>query len=147
MKMELPVSSPAEAHQVINGLYQQVIKPHTRTGARGVITWHTENTWLRERLYAAFHGPILEAFRDQVWFTDADTGRRFRYSKEVWKEHLKREFCPRKYEERTNKTTGEITTRELELSLTNLTDDELQEFLMDVQAFGALDLGVIFDDE
>jgi len=145
--VQVMVASPREAHQVLNNLYQQVVKPHTRTGARGVLTWQTESSYRREQLYAAFHGPILKAFREQVWFTDEESGRRFRYSKEAWKQYLKQEFCPVKFEERINRQTGEVEMRELELSLTNLSDDELQLFLTEVQAFGINDLGIVFEEE
>ncbi len=72
--LQYRVSSPREAHDTVLGLYQGVMKPHTRGGAAGVITWQTESSYLRTKLRAAFHGPVLKAISEQVWFTDEATG-------------------------------------------------------------------------
>ena len=72
--LQFRVASPREAHDTAVGLYQGVMKPHTRTGAAGVITWQTESSWLRTKLRAAFHGPVLKAISEQVWFTDEASG-------------------------------------------------------------------------
>ncbi|MDB5731734.1 MAG: hypothetical protein JWQ03_1629 [Variovorax sp.] len=147
MKLECVVASPVEAHSVVNNLFQHHIKPHTRTGAQGVITWQTMSAYLHEKHRAAFHGPILKAFSEQVWFIDGETGRRFRWSKAAWKQWLKEEFCPQKFEEYTDRTTGEVKTRVLPLSTESLSDDEYQEFLMAVQACGMLDFNIEFEEE
>lgn len=148
-RLELVVSSPVEAHQALNGLYKEVVKPHTRTGAAGVIVWQTMSSYLHERLRAAFHGPICKAFSEQVWFTDADTGKRFRYSRAVWKEALKQEFLVPKLEEYIARRGGseEVRVRMQRLSTEDLTDDEYQEFLMEVQAFGVTEYGMVFEEE
>lgn len=145
--LQLVVSTPVEAHQAITGLYQHVIKPHTRTGAQGVITWETKNDYLHAKLRAAFHGPVLKAIAEQVWFTDEKTGRKFRYSRDAWKEYLKRQFIAPKVEQYTVKATGEIKTRLRRLSTEALSDDEYSAFLMEVQAFAIVDLGVEFEEE
>jgi hypothetical protein len=144
--LQFRVASPREAHETVVGLYEGVMKPHTRSGAAGVITWQTENEWLRMKMRAAFHGPVLKAFSEQVWFTDEASGRRFRYSRRVWKEFLKEQFLNPKLEERTDQTTGEITPTMLETSTEGLSDDEYLDFLTEVQAFG-IDLGVVFEEE
>lgn len=144
--LQLVVSSPVQAHQAVNDLYQGVIKPHTRTGAQGVITWQTMNSWLREKHRAAFHGYILDTFAEGVWFTDADTGLPFRFSKPVWKHYLKTRFLAPKVEEYVDKH-GEVKFRELPLSTESLSDDEYSEFLMAVQAFAVCDLGLDFPEE
>lgn len=145
--MQLVVSSPREAHESLNGLYQHVIKPHTRTGAQGVITWQTKNEHQRLKMRGAFHGPILKAISEQVWFKD-ERGRAYRYSREVWKHFLKQQFLTPVMEEYTSrKHGGEIRVRQRRLSTEDLSDDEYQTFLMEVQAFATVDLGVEFEEE
>jgi hypothetical protein len=149
VKLEFVVASPVEAHQVINGLYREVVKPHTAKGAQGVLSWQTMSSWLHERHRAAFHGPVCKAFSDQVWFTDAETGRRFRYSRELWKHFLKQQFLEPKVEQYIARRGDceEVRVRMLRLSTEDLTDDEYNEFLMEVQSFGVNECGVIFDEE
>jgi hypothetical protein len=148
VKLELVVSSPVEAHQVINGLYREVVKPHTAKGAQGVLSWQTMSSWLHERHRAAFHGPVCKAFAEQVWFKDAETGRRFRYSRRTWKEFLKQEFLVPKVEEFIQRrgATEEVAVRLRRLSTEDLSDDEYQEFLMEVQAFG-IEWNVNFEED
>jgi frataxin-like iron-binding protein CyaY len=145
--LQFRVASPREAHDTVVGLYQGVMKPHTRTGAAGVITWQTENEWLRMKMRAAFHGPILKAISEQVWFTDEASGRRFRYSRSVWKEFLKVQFLNPKLEERVDQVTGELKPTLCCTSTEELSDDEYLEFLMEVQSFAILDLGVVFEED
>lgn len=145
--LQFRVASPREAHETVLGLYQGVMKPHTAHGAAGVITWQTENSWLRMKMRAAFHGPILRAISEQVWFTDEESGRRFRYSRKVWKEFLKVQFLNPKVEERVEPVTGELKPTLCTTSTEELSDDEYGEFLMEVQAFAILDLGVVFEEE
>jgi hypothetical protein len=140
------VNTPVDAHQVLSNLFQQQVKPHTRQGKRGVITWHTESTYLRLKHRGAFHGYILDAFSNQVWFKDETTGRQFRYAKEVWKEYLKQQFLPPRMEE-YRKRTGEIAVRKRRPSTEDLTDDEYSLFLDQVCAFGITELGIEFPEE
>jgi hypothetical protein len=144
--LQFRVASPREAHDTAVGLYQGVMKPHTRTGAAGVITWQTESSWLRTKLRAAFHGPVLKAISEQVWFTDEASGRRFRYSRAVWKEYLKQQFLDPKVEEYVD-GADEIKVRLCRTSTEDLSDDEYLAFLMEVQAFAITDLGVEFEEE
>lgn len=145
--LQVVVSSPADAHQVMNNLYQGVIKPHTKTGAQGVLTWETMSTKLRLKHRGAFHGPVLKAISDQVWFTDEKTGRRFRYAKAIWKEFFKQQFLEPKLEEYRVKATGEIKVRLRRLSTEELSDDEYSDFLHQVQAFAMDELNVEFEEE
>lgn len=138
MRQTYDVSSPKQAHQAVNDLYQGVIKPYTTTGARGRIIWETVNPKHREALRKMFHGPILRDFSEQVWLTDPETNRRIRYAPAVWKEHLKDLFCPMKEEPRNKKL---VKSTEL------LSDDEFSDFLTEVQAFGVVDLGIEFTEK
>jgi hypothetical protein len=149
MRLELVVASPVEAHEALNGLYRNVVKPHTRTGAQGVISWQTMSSKLHERHRAAFHGPICKAFSEQVWFKDAETGRAFRYSRTAWKEALKQEFLLPRIEEYIARRGGseEVRVRMLRLSTEDLYDDEYQDFLLEVQAFGVTEYGMVFEEE
>jgi hypothetical protein len=145
--LQLVVSTPVEAHQAMNGLYKEVIKPHTATGATGVLTWQTSSSYLRLKHRGAFHGPVLRDISEQVWFTDEKTGRRFRYGREVWKEFFKRELLEPKLEEYTVRSTGEVKVRLRRLSTEDLSDDEYSEFLAAVMGFACTELGVEFQDE
>jgi len=132
------VSNPHQAHQAVVDLYQGVIKPHTKTGARGRIIFETINTNLRHELRKMFHGPILTDFSQQVWITDPDTKRRIRYSPAAWKVLLKDMFCPAQFD---------AAGKELDKSTEALSDDEFSEFLTQVQAFGVVDLGIEFTEK
>jgi hypothetical protein len=146
VKFETVVASPVEGYEAITGMWTQLVKPHTTKGAAGVLSWQTLNTWLHERHRAAFHGPIVRAIAEQVWFTDQVSGKRFRYSRATWKEFLKSEFLDPKVEECTVKATGEVKYRLKRLSTEDLSDDEYQAFLMEVQAFG-IEWGVEFPED
>ena len=141
------VSTPVDAREAMGSMYRSHVQPHTKTGAAGVLTWQTESSWLREKMRGAFHGHILDAFADQVWFRDEKTGLAFRYAKPVWKEYLKQQFLTPKYDERIVKGTGELKLRARRLSTEELSDDEYGEFMLKVQAFGVVDLGIEFDEE
>lgn len=138
MRQTFDVCSPKQAHQTVNDLYQGVIKPYTRTGARGRIIWETVNPTHRQALRRMFHGPILTDFSEQVWLTDPDTGRRIRYAPAAWKELLKDMFCPPREEPRN---------KQLVKSTELLSDDEFSDFLTEVQAFGVVDLGIEFTEK
>lgn len=144
--LQFMVASPVEANQVLNGLYKEVVKPHTAKGAAGVISWQTHNVYLREKHRGAFHGPVLKAIAEQLWFTDEKTGARFRYSRAFWKRWLKEEFLTPKVQEYVVKKTGEVKYRLLPLSTEALSDDEYNVFLLEVQAFGT-HWGVVFEEE
>jgi hypothetical protein len=129
--------SPREAHEAVIELYQQVLKPYTRRGARGRLIFESINHHKRHELRKMFHGPILADFAEQVWLPDPETRRKVRYAPIVWKEHLKDLFCPMKENPRTKK---------LERSTELLNDDEFSVFLEQVRAYGVVDLGVEFTE-
>lgn len=132
------VSNPREAHEAVNDLYKNVIKPHTCRGARGRIIFESVNDNLRHELRKMFHGPILADFAEQVWLPDPETRNRVRYAPAVWKEHLKDLFCPLKTDPRTGQPA-----KSTEL----LSDDEFSEFLEQVRAYGVLDCGIEFTEK
>lgn len=132
------VSSPREAHEAVTELYQQVMKPYTRRGARGRIIFESVCHWRRHELRKMFHGPMLADFAEQVWLPEPGTGRRIRYAPIVWKEHLKDLFCPMK---------ENLRTKKLERSTELLNDDEFSEFLEKVRAYGTMDLGIEFTEK
>jgi hypothetical protein len=133
------VASPRQAHEAVNHLYQEVIKPHTRKGAQGRVIFETVNTHLRHELRKMFHGPILTDFSQQVRLPDPVTGKLVRYSPRAWKFHLKDLFCPAQFDENTG--------AELPKSTEALSDDEFSEFLVAVQAYGVVDLGITFTEK
>jgi len=139
MRHAYDVASPRQAHEAVNHLFQQVIKPHTRTGAAGRVIFETVNTHLRHELRKMFHGPILNDFAWQVWLPDPVTGGMRRYTPRVWKRHLKDVFCPAQFDD--------VTGEELEKSTERLSDDEFSEFIVAVQAYGVVELGITFTEK
>jgi hypothetical protein len=67
----------------------------------------------------------------------------------LWKHFLKQQFLEPKVEEYIARRgdSEEVRVRMLRLSTEDLTDDEYNEFLMEVQSFGVNECGVIFDEE
>jgi hypothetical protein len=138
VKTSFDVASPRQAHEAVNQLYQQVIKPYTRTGAAGRVIFETINTHLRHELRKMFHGPILSDFAEQVRLRDPETGRMVRYTPSAWKEHLKDLFCPAQFD---------ASGKALPKSTESLSDDEFSDFLIAVQAYGVVDLGITFSEK
>jgi hypothetical protein len=145
--LQFLVRTPVQAHETINGLWKGVIQPHTRTGAAGVITWETHNAWLRRKMRAKFHGPVLRDISEQVWLTDPKTGLRYRNTKAVWKEFFRELFIEPDIEEYKVRATGEIKYRLKRLSTESLSDDQFSEFLTAVEAYAITELDVEFQDE
>lgn len=141
------VASPRQAHEVLNALFQQDIKPHTSKGQRGRIRWETVTRHYRHQLRKLFHGPVLRDIALQVWVRDEVTGCRVRYTPAAWKLLFAQMFIDPTFEEYTVKSTGEVKVRERRRSTEELNDDEFQEFLTQVQAFAVVDLGVEFTEQ
>lgn len=138
MRHAYDVASPRQAHEAVNHLYQQVIKPHTRKGAAGRVIFETVNTHLRHELRKMFHGPILTDFSQQVWLWDPVQEKRVRYSPAVWKRHLKDLFCPAQFDD---------DGKELPKSTERLSDDAFSDFIAEVQAYGVVDCGITFTEK
>lgn len=138
MRHAYDVASPRQAHEAVNHLYQEVIKPHTRKGAHGRVIFETVNTHLRHELRKMFHGPILSDFAWQAWLPDPITGKPRRYTPRAWKEHLKDLFCPARFDD---------DGKELPKSTEALSDDEFSEFILAVQAYGVVDCGITFSEK
>jgi hypothetical protein len=141
------VSSPRQAHEVVTELYQNQIKPHTKTGAKGLITWQTVNAYRRHQLRKMFHGPVLRDIAQQVWVRDAITGCRIRYTPIAWKLFFAQLFIEPTFEEYTVKATGEVKVRERRRSTEELGDDAFAEFVLQVQAWAAVEYGVEFTEQ
>jgi hypothetical protein len=93
-----------------------------------------------------FHGPVLRDIAEQVWLLDEQRGVRVRYAPPAWKELFRQWFVAPTFEEFTVKRTGEVKLRERRRSTEELSDDEFAVFLLQVQAFAVLDLGVEFTE-
>lgn len=140
-------ASPVEAHRVVNELFQNQIKPHTAKGAKGRLTWETVNDYRRHQLRKLFHGAVLRDISEQVWFRDPVTGCRVRYHPLTWKRYFAELFIEPQFEEYTVKSTGEVKVRQRRRSTEELSDDQFAEFLLQVQAFATVDLGVEFTEQ
>ena len=141
------VANPREAHEAVNALYQHEIKPHTSKGAAGRIVWETVNDYRRHQLRKFFHGAVLRDIAEQVWFRDPVIGCRVRYHPLTWKRYFAELFIEPQFEEYTVKATGEVKVRQRRRSTEELSDDQFAEFLLQVQAFAAVDLGVEFAEQ
>lgn len=140
------VNSPRSAHAAVRELYLQDIKPHTKRGAKGRITWETVNDHRRHQMRKFFHGPVLRDIAEQVWLLDEQRGVRVRYAPMVWKYFFRELFVEPTFEEFVVRSTGEVKVRECRRSTEALSDDEFAVFLLQVQAFAVVDLGVEFTE-
>lgn len=142
--VQFMVRSPREAVEVMDGLLVNIIEPHVRTGRAGILTWQSESVYLREKHRGLFHGPILTAFHEGLWLDDPRTGQFRTYSREVWKEFLKRQFLTPRIQEYVTRH-GEIKYRQLPLSTEALSNDEYSDFLHQCIALGH-EHGVNFEE-
>ena len=140
------VNSPRSAHAAVQELYLQDIKPHTKRGAKGRITWETVNDHRRHQMRKFFHGPVLRDIAEQVWLIDEQRGVRVRYAPPAWKDLFREWFIEPTFEEYVVRSTGELKLRERRRSTEELSDDEFAVFLLQVQAFAVVDLGVEFTE-
>lgn len=140
------VHSPREAHQVLNDLFQGTIKPHTKKGHPGIVSWQTVSAYRRHQLRKLFHGPVLKDIAEQVWVPDGQGGRA-RWAPLAWKLFFAQLFIAPAFEEYTVRRTGEVKVRERRRSTEELGDDEFAEFILQVQAFAVVDLGVEFTEQ
>jgi hypothetical protein len=92
----------------------------------------------RHQMRKAFHGPVLRDISLQVWVPQAN-GTRVRYSPAAWKLLLAQLFAVPLIEER-----GQVV--DVRHSTEALTDEEFPVFLLQSQAFAAMELGVEFTD-
>ncbi len=141
------VASPRQAHAAVTELYQQEIKPHTKHGAAGIVSWTTVNEHRRHQLRKMFHGPVLKDIAEQVWLRDPVTGRDIRYVPLAWKRYFAELFIEPTFESYTVKATGEVKVRQRRRSTEELDDDAFAEFLLQVQAHAVVELGVTFTEQ
>jgi hypothetical protein len=94
----------------------------------------------RVQLLRAFHGPVLEAFSDQVLvLVPGRDDMRTRCTKEFWKLYLTKQFLGPQFTEE-----GELIDPP---SLKNVPDDGIRLFLHAVTAFGVMDHNVVFPEK
>lgn len=84
----------------------------------------------RTGMRRAFHGPILEAF-------SAHTG----YSQAEMKAYLTWRFCPDQFDE------DGVLVDDWAKSTERMTDPQYARFMLEVQAWGATDLDMVFRDQ
>lgn len=122
-------TSPVQAHQAVCDLFRNRIKRDTAMGRAGVLTWASSDRERRHQLRKAFHGPVLRDIAEQVWLYCPDAGCRVRYMPRAWKEYFRQLFLGP------------------EVSTESLSDDEFADFVEQVRAHAAVELGVTFHDQ
>lgn len=127
MRQSIDIDSLRQGHMAVVNVYQHHVKPHVRAGGRGRLIWEPINTETRAGMRRLFHGFILKDFA-------AYTGE----SVEAWKRWLTDKFCPPQFDEEGN---------ELKKSTERMSDDEFAIFLLEVQAFGVMDVGLEFTEQ
>lgn len=137
MRQSYDVADQRQGHMAALNLWQHHIKPHTRDGGIGRLSWEPIDPESREAMRKLFHGPLLTDFAEQVWLTDPAAGQQVRYMPAVWKEHLKDLFCP--LTQAKDGTWGKSTER--------LSDAHYADFITACQAYGVMDLGVEFTEQ
>lgn len=127
MRQAYDVTDRRQGHMAVVNLYQHHIKADVGRGLRGRLTWEPINTETRAGMRRLFHGFILKDFASY-------TG----YSVEAWKRWLTDKFCPPQFDEAGN---------ELEKSTERMSDDEFAIFLLEVQAFGVMEVELEFTEQ
>ena len=138
------ITHPRQAHEVMNMLFQDVIKPYTQAHGHGVLIWQTASDYRRHQLRKMFHGPVLSAIAEQVRMKDS-AGTPVRWTKAAWKKALDQKSLPAHFEKYTTRA-GEIKVRKLRAGPEAASDDEFRTFLLEVQAWAAGE-GVEFPEE
>lgn len=141
------VASPRAAHAAVVELFQHEIKPHTKRGAAGIVTWQTVDEYHRHQLRKMLHGAVLRDIAEQVWVFNPATQKHERWQPLAWKRLFSEWFIEPTFEEYHVKATGEIKLRERRRSTEDLSDDQFAEYLLQVQAMAVVDLGVEFTEQ
>jgi hypothetical protein len=146
--MERTASTPEEWHAAITAVYQagkamfdDDKRPHVELTAEG------DTLTLRQLRF--LHGPVFGQIAEQVFVN----GQQF--DKETWKRYLKERFIPDEFEMVqlpfvVDKATGALrpsvrpVPRKKEKSLLDLKNEKRSEFIDQVLAYAATDLGVEF---
>jgi len=117
------LTSPHQAHKQLMELWQQYAKPHSMRGGQAIVCWETRNPKLRELMRGALHA-TLRQIASEVWFTNHQTGTRFRYTLTAWKEFFRQEFL------------------DAGISTEAISDDRYALFLLQVTAFAVVELNM-----
>jgi len=137
--------SPQSAHAAFLELYA-IAKKKTRHGAGYALQLVSVNPVLRHQLRKAFHGPVLQDISSQVWVTRGN-GLVAHHSKAAWKEFYRAMLIPPVPQEYTVKATGQVKVRMVKQSTEDLSDDDFQLFLLQLQAHAVTELGVVFTEQ
>lgn len=130
MKQTYDVTDPRSGHLAALNLYRHAIKPCTRQGGGGRLTWEEFNPTNRTGMRRAFHGFILKEFV-------AHTGHSYAEMK-AW---LTWKFCPDQFD-----ADGALVS-EFEKSTEAMSDTEYSVFLTEVKAFGCRELDMVFPEQ
>lgn len=130
MKHTYTVTDQKTGHLAALNLWQHHIKRHTADGGVGRLTWEPLEQKHRHQLRKMFHGPVLAAFVEH-------TG----HSHKEMKAWLTWRFCPDQID-----AAGHLVP-DTDKSTEAMADDQFLQFLTEVQAFGAAELGLIFPEQ
>lgn len=132
-----------QAHAAVSEVYQQI----RDQGGVWTIEATTNSRRKKLALRGALHGYLLADVAEQVRCWDAVSGRWVRYAPLVWKEFFRSMFIPDVLREYTVRKTGEVKVRWTKRSTEDLSDDEYEAFLLQLQAFAVMELNVTFTEE
>lgn len=128
MRHIVDIATPRQGHAATSNLWRYEIKPFTSAGGRGRLTWETIDLDTRAGMRKFFHGFVLPDFA-------AHTG----IGVVAWKEWLTKKFCPPQF----NEDGTEVGRKSTEA----MSDTQFSDFLLEVQAFGTNEVGVVFTEQ
>lgn len=128
MRQAYDVADQRTGHIATVNLWRHHVKKDTGAGMRGRLTWEPIDPNTRAGMRKLFHGFILKDFADH-------TG----YSVEAWKRWLTDQFCPPQFDAAGNEVAQKSTEA--------MNDEQYARFLLEVQAFGVLDVGLEFTEQ
>lgn len=128
MRRIVDIANPRQGHMAINNVWRHLIKPCTSAGGRGRLTWESIDLDTRAGMRKFFHGFLLPDFANT-------TG----YSQAAWKAWLTENFCPAQFDADGHEVDQKSTEA--------MTDSQYSDFLLQVQAFGCVDVGIEFTEQ
>lgn len=128
MRHIVDIATPRQGHAATNNLWRHAIKPCTSAGGRGRLTWESIDLDTRAGMRKFFHGFVLPDFAS---FTGIGVN--------AWKLWLTAAFCPPQFD-----ADGSLVEKK---STEAMTDEQYGQFLLEVQAFGVVDVGITFTEQ
>ena len=104
---------------------------------RLVLGFDHEDKSAKQRRF--LHGPVLGQISEQAMVGG------FRYVPAVWKEHLRKQFLPDKWESYRMPGAKRATPHRVRVSTEDLSVKQYSEYIEKVLAYAASELGVVFD--